>query len=117
WLAVTAMTMAVLTLSMVAAASASTARFVDWRMYGYDLTHTGFNSAEHRLGLSNVGQLTKAWTFFTGQSVFAAPTVVDGVVYVGSSDHDLYALDAATGKELWAFATGDGIFNSTPAVS
>jgi len=34
-----------------------------------------------------------------------SPIVSDGVVYVGSSDNNFYALDAATGATKWSFAT------------
>ena len=40
----------------------------------------------------------------------------DGVVYVGSVDHHVYALDAETGELLWRYETGAGVFSS-PAVS
>jgi outer membrane protein assembly factor BamB len=46
----------------------------------------------------------------------SAPTVVDGVVYVGSADKRLYAIDAASGRERWHFQTGD-LVRSTPAVA
>ena len=36
-----------------------------------------------------------------------APTVVNGVVYIGSPDGGLYALDAATGNTLWRAAIAD----------
>ncbi|HEV8192468.1 MAG TPA: PQQ-binding-like beta-propeller repeat protein [Ktedonobacterales bacterium] len=47
----------------------------------------------------------------------SAPTVVNGVVYVRSteSDHHIYALDAATGKLRWQFQTGRVFF--APAVA
>jgi outer membrane protein assembly factor BamB len=32
--------------------------------------------------------------------------VVNGVVYVGSFDDNVYALNAGTGAELWSFTTG-----------
>jgi outer membrane protein assembly factor BamB len=38
------------------------------------------------------------------------------VVYVGSDDANLYALNAATGARLWSFATGNGV-ESSPAVA
>jgi len=39
-----------------------------------------------------------------------APTVSPtGTVYVGTADADLLALDGATGKTLWRFATGDSL--------
>lgn len=46
----------------------------------------------------------------------ATPTLTaDGTLYVGSYDHTLRALDAATGGEKWPFVTGDKILSS-PAV-
>ncbi|MFI8076274.1 PQQ-binding-like beta-propeller repeat protein [Streptomyces sp. NPDC086033] len=55
------------------------------------------------------------WRFDAANQLSAAPTVADGVVYVGSGDHNLYAIDAATGAKKWAYETGDQI-NSSPAV-
>lgn len=46
----------------------------------------------------------------------SAPTVVDGVVYFGSFDGHVYAVDAKTGKEKWAFRTGAGV-RAQPAVA
>lgn len=45
-----------------------------------------------------------------------SPAVVNGVVYAGSSDSNVYALNAATGSLLWKYTTGGAIFNS-PAVT
>ena len=45
----------------------------------------------------------------------SSPTVSDGVVFVGSANNNLYAVDAATGKEIWRFPTG-GRIRSTPVV-
>ena len=44
-----------------------------------------------------------------------AAVVANGVVYVGSADANVYALNAATGNRLWSYATGDAVFAS-PAV-
>jgi PQQ-like domain len=44
-----------------------------------------------------------AWTFPTGDAVSASPTVVEGVVYVGSWDGYFYALDAKLGTLKWKF--------------
>ena len=40
----------------------------------------------------------------------------DGVVYIGSGDENIYALDALTGEEIWRFETMDWITN-TPVLS
>ncbi|HEY7032088.1 MAG TPA: PQQ-binding-like beta-propeller repeat protein [Thermomicrobiales bacterium] len=55
------------------------------------------------------------WTFAAGGAIAGAPAVVDGVLYVGSADGNLYALDAVTGQERWRFEAGAGIASS-PAV-
>ena len=56
------------------------------------------------------------WSFQTGGWVVNAPTAADGVVYAGSDDNFVYALDAASGQMLWSFETGDAI-RSTPTVA
>ncbi|MCX8038823.1 MAG: PQQ-binding-like beta-propeller repeat protein, partial [Candidatus Sumerlaeia bacterium] len=60
------------------------------------------------------------WNYAPGASVWSSPAVAqvgDRVVcFVGSYDHNVYAIDAATGKELWRYPTGSGVF-STPAVA
>jgi outer membrane protein assembly factor BamB len=47
--------------------------------------------------------------------VYSTPTAVDGTVYVGSSDGDLYALDAGTGSVDWQRDLGRTV-ESSPAV-
>jgi outer membrane protein assembly factor BamB len=49
--------------------------------------------------------------------VSSSPAVANGAVYIGSPDHNLYALDATTGKFLWKYETGDVINFSSPAVA
>ncbi|MER5911896.1 PQQ-binding-like beta-propeller repeat protein, partial [Streptomyces sp. NPDC001982] len=58
----------------------------------------------------------KRWAFPTGSAVSSSPTVADGVVYVGSDDNNLYAVDARTGKKRWAFPTGSAV-SSSPTVA
>jgi hypothetical protein len=49
--------------------------------------------------------------------VDSSPTVADGTVYVGSHDKTLYAVDAATGTEEWAFTQPTGTVRSSPTVA
>jgi outer membrane protein assembly factor BamB len=56
------------------------------------------------------------WTFQTGGAIWGTPTVQDDVLYIGSDDKNLYALDALTGEVEWQFPTGD-IVRSTPALA
>src|SRR5439155_13546852 len=63
-----------------------------------------------------LGTKVPTWVFATGGRVLSSPTVADGVVYVGSEDHQLYAVDADTGSLRWSEATG-GSITASPAVS
>jgi len=56
------------------------------------------------------------WKFHTGGYVISSPAVADGVVYVGSTDHNLYAVDAASGTLKWKFPTKSRVMSS-PAVA
>ena len=56
------------------------------------------------------------WHHHTGGWIVYSPTVADGVVYFGSDDNHVYALDAVTGDLLWRFETG-GVIRSSPTVT
>ncbi|HEX8138857.1 MAG TPA: PQQ-binding-like beta-propeller repeat protein [Pyrinomonadaceae bacterium] len=56
------------------------------------------------------------WRVQTGGAVRSSPTLSDGILYVGSSDGHLYALDAKTGAEAWRFNAGSPV-TSSPAVA
>jgi len=46
----------------------------------------------------------------------SSPAVADGVVYFGSTDGRLYAVDAAAGTQRWKFQTGSRVVSS-PAIA
>jgi outer membrane protein assembly factor BamB len=48
------------------------------------------------------------WRFRAGP-IESSPLVANGVVYVGSWDQHLYAIEAGSGRARWAFATGDKV--------
>jgi outer membrane protein assembly factor BamB len=73
------------------------------------------NQCEKVLNVNNVGNLTLKWRSPT-DDVYSPPAVVDGVVYVGSADSNVYALNAKTGAKLWSYTTGGRVFSS-PAVA
>lgn len=56
------------------------------------------------------------WTFHTKGEIVSSPAVADGVVYVGSNDGNLYAIDQRTGTKKWVFKT-DARIPSSPAVA
>ncbi|MGW1844562.1 outer membrane protein assembly factor BamB family protein [Streptomyces sp. NPDC001966] len=65
------------------------------------------NASDHETpGAGSGNAASLRWRYTTGDAVTSSPTVAGGVVYVGSDDRSVYALDAATGKKKWAFATG-----------
>lgn len=55
------------------------------------------------------------WTFTCEDEVRSSPCHHNGLLYVGSYDNNLYALDAATGTFSWKYATEGGI-SSSPTV-
>ena len=82
----------------------------EWPMFHHDLDHTGYTT--------NTGPTTNnvLWSYLTGDSVDSSPAVLNGVVYVGSEDYNVYALNATTGKSIWSYPT-DGYVYSSPAVA
>lgn len=85
----------------------------DWRYWGGDVGGTKYSPLS-RINRANVGQLKPAWVFHTGdssdgkvlpgRSAFeTTPLMVDGVLYVSTSFHRLFALDPETGRILWEF--------------
>jgi eukaryotic-like serine/threonine-protein kinase len=77
--------------------------------------NTVYIKRETPLNANTVSRLVKKWTFHTGNRVYSSPKVVDGVVYVGSSDKNMYAIDARSGQKKWTFLT-DGAVSSSPEV-
>ena len=56
------------------------------------------------------------WKFPTGGAVFSTPAISQGVLYVGSTDGNLYAIDVLSGAQKWKFPAGVRI-TSSPAVA
>lgn len=46
----------------------------------------------------------------------SSPVIAGGTLYVGSGDHNVYALDVETGAQKWTFATGN-VVHASPAVA
>ena len=46
----------------------------------------------------------------------SSPIVFNGVVYVGSKDYNIYALNATTGTKVWSYATGNSV-EFSPTIS
>lgn len=80
-----------------------------WPMFHHDLDHTGYSTS--------TGPTTNntLWNYTTINGVLSSPAVVDGLVYVGSYDDNVYCLNAATGTQVWNYTTGGPVYSS-PAV-
>jgi outer membrane protein assembly factor BamB len=57
------------------------------------------------------------WKYEAGDVIDSSAAIADGVVYVGAFTGDLLALDLASGKLRWKYATGSQIGESSPAVA
>lgn len=76
-----------------------------------NLAHTGVYDS---LGPKTFAGVS--WTFKTGGAVLASPAVADGVVYIGSTDTNFYAIDQKSGEQKWKFET-KGPITSSAAVA
>jgi len=54
------------------------------------------------------------WSFKTGGPVKSSAAIDAGKVFIGSDDGSVYALDLATGNQLWSFKTGAEAVESSP---
>src|SRR5262245_30216783 len=59
-------------------------------------------------------QLDILWTFATKDGFESAAAIANGIVYAGSLDEHLYALDLKTGQEKWRYKAGP--FKAPPSV-
>jgi quinoprotein glucose dehydrogenase len=83
-----------------------------WSAYKGDETSSSYSSLDE-INLSNVSKLKNVWTFHMtdlpqGEKPVSSqcnPIIVDGVMYVNSGKQTVYAIDAATGKEIWSCET------------
>jgi quinoprotein glucose dehydrogenase len=88
----------------------------DWPMYSRDLAGTRFSPLTG-IDAGNVGELELSWSVPVARSPDddddaggpagnpqATPIVVAGVMYLPVRGHEVLALDAATGEELWRTA-------------
>ncbi|ARS89996.1 hypothetical protein B1756_09825 [Natrarchaeobaculum aegyptiacum] len=80
-----------------------------WPQYQSDTTNTGAIDAS-----GPEDELSTAWSALDDH-VHSSPAIVDDVVYVGSNDGSVYALDADDGDENWSLEIGDGV-DSSPVV-
>jgi quinoprotein glucose dehydrogenase len=78
---------------------------VDWPEYsgGPERTHY---SPLSQINTGNVGRIRKAWEYHTGEpgEMQCNPIVVEGILYGVTATNGIFALDAATGREIWRYS-------------
>ena len=88
--------------------------YTNWGEYlgGPDRSHY---SALTQITPQNVNQLRVAWSYETGSSgqIQTNPIIVDGVLYGVTPTVQAFALDAATGKEIWKYGDSLKAWHST----
>jgi outer membrane protein assembly factor BamB len=85
-----------------------------WSMFHNNLGHTGYSTSTAPTTEKNL------WNYTTGGSIeFTSPAIENGVVYIGSDDGNVYALNAATGALEWnqTFNNNGLGLSSSPAVA
>jgi outer membrane protein assembly factor BamB len=58
----------------------------------------------------------RLWSFDGDGALLTKPVVADGLVVLGSSDRNVYGIDAKTGKTLWTGTTGYS-FSADPVIA
>ncbi len=94
------------------AAPASTIPDADWPAYGRNQEGQRYSPLK-QINDKNVGQLKEAWTFQTGDvrrptdpgeiTNEVTPIKIRDTLYLCTAHQQLFALDAATGKQKWKF--------------
>src|SRR5688572_14211586 len=82
----------------------------EWRQFRNNPRLTGVSTS------APPATLKVLWTYETKEAILSSPTVADGVVYVGVGNGDLIAVDFASGKLRWKYATKSFIDESSPAI-
>jgi quinoprotein glucose dehydrogenase len=109
---------------MILAAAACTRRQADtdYPVYGGNKLNNRF-SPLRQIDTSNVARLALAWTYNSADTdgahkheheIQCQPIVIDGSLYGTSSTLELFALDAATGRQRWKF---DPFKNKRPRIN
>ncbi len=78
----------------------------DWPVYLGDSGRSHYSPLEE-ITHENVDQLEVAWVYDSGEprgagaTMYTSPLVIDGVLYALSPQLEAFALNAATGEEIW----------------
>lgn len=76
----------------------------DWPAFGHDASNRNYSELT-QIDRGNVARLRPAWMFQTGVTGYfqAQPVMVDGVLYLSTTQNNVAALDPKSGKVLWTY--------------
>jgi quinoprotein glucose dehydrogenase len=79
----------------------------DWPAYGGGAGDARYSSLQ-QINRQNVQNLQVAWTYDTTEEggLETSPIIVGGVLYGITPAQEIFALDAAAGRQLWKFGSG-----------
>ncbi|MEW6070375.1 MAG: PQQ-binding-like beta-propeller repeat protein, partial [Candidatus Thermoplasmatota archaeon] len=86
--------------------------FIPWKMFRFDLSHTGFsNSAAPTIS-------SVLWSYTVGNEIHSSAAVAEGKVFFGARNGKIYCLEKDTGIVFWEYMTSVSTWGvcSSPAV-
>jgi len=88
----------------VVGATSGFAAETPWPAFGHDPSNRNFSDLT-QIDRDSVARLRPAWIFQTGITGYfqAQPVMVDGTLYVSTTQNNVAALDAKTGEPLWTY--------------
>jgi outer membrane protein assembly factor BamB len=86
----------------------------NWSQFHFDADGTRLNPYENVLNVGTVGSIDLKWSHREGR-IDSAAAIVEGVIYFGSDDWNVYALNASTGAKLWSYPTDQPV-ESSPTI-
>jgi outer membrane protein assembly factor BamB len=78
----------------------------NWQNYGGDLSHSGYSE-------SSPIPLELIWKYQAGGAGISAPIIDEGILFIGSDNNYIFALDALKGELKWRYSTLGKVY--TPA--
>lgn len=84
--------------------AAARAAETPWPAFGHDHSNRNFSDLT-QIDRASVARLRPAWIFQTGVTGYyqAQPVMVDGALYTSTTQNNVAALDARTGRPLWTY--------------
>src|SRR5688500_1656591 len=94
--------------------ASSTITAADWPEYLGGPSRACYSPLD-QITPANVARLRIAWEFHSGDAgqMQCNPIIVDGVLFGATATNHVFALDAATGREIWRFKEPGHEFGSS----